>query len=329
MQKLSQVFLATGSDRFRLSEYIDSMKKGAAAKYGDFAVQSFSYPQYSLSALRSELFAPAFLSEKRVLFVSGLPWGAADKISDEDKELCGTLLLQLADLPDDVVVFFVASTPDKRTKFFKLLSTVAFQVQDFPEWDMVKQKSEYIQWIVARAQYYGTSISSAVAGFLLEYSGYSLEVLNTELQKLAMLRYGSKIEKPDILDLAVACEESVDFAFSNALASADPVVLVKELDTLCTEFSAPELFNRDIVPSFRNLLKVGLSTHYKTDLGLNPYVVKKLQPIFKKYSLSSFRQIYLFLKDLDVGSKTGKYTLTPDSRAFVVDLQKHILSVFL
>ncbi len=322
LEKIKGVFLEIGPERFLLHEDVKKKKAASAVKYGDFAVQSFSFPETSVSSLRSEFFAPAFLSEKRILFISGLPWGASDKISDDDKESLLKLLDSFSRLPENVVLFFISEAPDKRTKFFKTLSALSQEVYSFPSWDPEKERSAYVSWVTARANKYHSRIDPATATFFLEYSGFDLEILDTELQKLAMRRYGESIQKQDILDLAVPSEESVDFAFSNALSSAQLSNIFQELHTLFEDFTAPEVFNRDILPAFRNALKSAISKEKGADLGLHPFVMKKLIPLIKKYPLETWQKLYIFLQELDLGSKQGRYPLSPDARIFITALER-------
>lgn len=324
-----QVFLAMGSDNFRLLEFIQSMKLASAQKYGDFAVQSFSYPEDSLSTLRSEFFTPAFLSEKRVLFCTGLPWSASDKISDTEKELLLLFLDSLSSLPEDIVIFFISPVPDKRTKFFKTVSSSVQKIHEFAQWDKESEKNKYIEWIMAKSIILGTQCSKSIAEFLLLYVGYSLSSLYVELEKLSMRRFGQDIQKQDIIDLCVMNEENADFAFSNAFSTADITKVMAELSTLFDSSSAPEVFNRDIISSFRNLLKAHLTQQMKEDFGLHPFVLKKMMPLLKKIPSDTVLQTIEFLKDLDIGTKTGKYSLSPDARAFILQIETMFTKILL
>lgn len=323
---LSSVFLALGPDAFRLWEFIKNTKQASAQKYGDFSVQSFSYPSTSLSSLRSELFAPAFLSEKRILFVSGLPWSASDKITDEEKEKLMIFAQSLSELPADVVVFFIAENPDKRTKFFKTLQGSVAKVYDFPLWDPIKENTEYLRWIQSQATLMGTTIDVPTAQALMAYSGHNLSVLATEIQKLSLRRFGEKIQQPDIAELCVPSEDSVDFAFSNALSTMNPKSVLSELNTLFNDFTPPEIFHRDIVSTIRNILKSLIAKKTGADVGLHPFVLKKLLPILSKISSENIIAMHQWLLAIDVGSKTGKYPLSPDAKLFIIIVERILYS---
>lgn len=319
--KLNNVFLAIGPEPFLLSDFIKRTRKAVEQKYGEFAVQLFSYPSMSLSSLRAECFAPAFLSEKRVLFCYGLPWSASDKIKDEEKDALIAFANSLSALPEDVVLYFVSENPDKRTKFFKLISESAKDVKDFPQWDTKKQKSEYIKWIQERAQSYNTTLSSFVADALFAYCGSSLSLLDSEIQKLSFRRQSSSVPESDIAELCVPGADSADYAFSNALSTANIKTILSEVEILFEDFSAAEVLNKDIIPAIRNLLKASLSRRSHEDFGLHPFVIKNLSGLLSQVSENHIMQCYSDLRALDIGTKTGKYSLSPDSRSFVLALE--------
>ncbi len=326
---MDSIFLAVGPDEFLLQEFIDGYKKAALAKYGEFSVDSFSFRENSFAEIRNEIFSPPFFGGKRVIFLENFPPSASPKLTEKQKESFTGLVEELGDLPDDVVLIAHNANPDKRTSIFKKYKKLAGKFFEHAEMDPVKDKLKFSEWVIGRAEKYGSKISKKNADFLRKFSGNHLRILDSELQKLA-IHSPQEISEEDIKNLAIASEEGGgDFAFSNAISSGDITKILDEFTALSEKFDAAMIFNRDVLSSFRNLVKGKFAVESPSEKsGIHPFVLSKMKKTISMIPKEKLLNAHTALTQIDVMTKTGKLSLSGDSRAFLLAIEKILHDVF-
>lgn len=329
MSEKNNIFLALGPDEFLLREFLENYKTAAIEKYGEFSVEKFSLAEHSPATIRNEIFSPAFFGGKRILFIEGFPPSASPKLSEPKKEFFETLITQLPTLPDDVVVIFAQANPDKRTKIFKGLQKIAGKTFSHESFDPKKDGYKFSEWIQERAQKNGSKIDKQSADFLREFCGNNLGNLNSEIQKLALYKGQNGIEVEDIKALALPSEEVADFAFSNAVSSGKQMKVLEEFTDLSEKYDAGMVFNRDVITTLRTLLKIKLAKDAPgISTGLHPFVVRNMQKTAGNISKEKLFEAFNALKEIDLKTKDGRLSLSPDSRGFLLALEKILHDLF-
>jgi DNA polymerase-3 subunit delta len=325
------IFLMVGPDDFLLSEHVEKFKKGAIEKYGEFSVDSFSFETHSYKEVRNEIFSPPFFGGKRVVLLENFPPSATPKVSESKKEQYLSLIEEFSELPEDVVLICVNSNPDKRTTIYKSLKKIAGTFYDHPSFDIKKDKYKIIEWIIDRFKRRGGAISQKNAEFLLHFSGENLRILDSEITKLSHYVLQKEIEEKDIIDLAIPSEEGGgDFAFSNALSTANISLIIKEFIALSQKHDPAMIFNRDVLSSFRNLLKSKLSLLSPQEpVKRNYRASEKLKVFLKSSELEKFLLMHSSLKNLDIESKTGKVSLSLEGNIFLLKIERLFYKFFI
>ncbi len=327
---MKNVFLAIGPDEFLLAEFIGNYKKAALQKYGEFSVDTFSLKDNSFAEVRNELFSPAFFGGKRVVFLENFPPSATPKLTEQQKEQYVSLVEEIDDLPEDVVLIASNANPDKRTSIFKKYKKKAGSFFEHPSFDPQKDRLKFSEWIIEKAIKYGSSISKKNADFLKNFAGSNLRILNSEIQKLSIFALGGEISEEDIKNLAIPSEEGGgDFAFSDAIASGSITKILDELTVLSEKYDAAMIFNRDVLSSFRNLLKGKFALASPSEKsGVHPFVLSKLKKTLSMIPEKKLLNAHKALTEIDVMSKTGKLSLSGDTRAFLLALERILHDVF-
>ncbi len=328
---MKNVFLAIGPNTFLLKDFISQTKKASLIKYGEFAVQTLSVKENSLSEIITEISTPPFFGGKKIIFLEEFPPSAHPKLSETKKTEYTKLLEHLSHLPEEVIVFVISINPDKRTKFFKTIKNHASKIYEYTLFDPKRDISKFTQWIIERSKKYGAFIDLKTAQFLHSFVGNDLEKLDKELQKLALLTANTKehISKNNIITLCAPNEESADFAFSNALSSGNAQKILTEISTLSKEFGSAMIWNRDIIPSIRTLLKVRFSIdspHEKS--GIHPFVFKTLSKVAQKFTIEQLQNLHTFLLDTDKKTKNGTLSLSQETAQFLLHIQKEFYTFF-
>ena len=328
---MNNVFLAIGPDQFLLNDFIDQTKKASLAKYGEFSVQTLSTKEDSTADIITEVSTPAFFGGKKIVFLENFPPPASPKLSENKKKEYENILQKLKNTPDEVIIFTISATPDKRTKFFKTLKKEATKIYEYKSFDPNRDIHKFTQWIINRVEKYGAKIETKTAQFLHSFVGHNLAKLDTEIQKLSILTalQNNPISNQDIISLCAPNEEAADFAFSNALSSGNAEKIITEISKLSTQFGAAMVWNRDIISSMRTLLKVRFSLDSPEEKsGVHPFVASNMSRVVRKFTPEQLQGLHSFLLEVDIKTKTGGLSLSQESAQFLLHIQKKLYTVF-
>ena len=333
---MNNVFLAIGPDEFLLSEFINNYKKAAFQKYGEFSVDTLSIKEHSFGEVRNELFSPPFFGGKRIIFLENFPPSATPKLNEKQKESYISLIEELADLPEDVVLISSNANPDKRTSIFKKYKKLAGKFFEHASFDPQKDRLKFSEWIIERAIKHGAIISKKNADFLKNFVGTNLRILDSEIKKLATLSLGNslsgslEISEENIKNIAIPSEEGGgDFAFSNAISSGNITKILDEFTELSEKYDAAMIFNRDVLSSFRNLVKGKFALASPAEKsGIHPFVLSKMRKTISMIPEKKLIKAHAALTQIDIMSKTGKLSLSGDTRAFLLAVEKILHDIF-
>ena len=255
-----------GPDTFRLKEKIRELKKDSSDWVEVETFDDFRNSEKSVS----------LFSESKTVFISSF--------LEE--------FLELENSPQKVV--FYQEKPDKRTRLFKHLNSVA-ECSEF----IMLEGVELEAWIMGRA-----NISHEASRELGLRVGGDLWRVDKELEKLsAFVNYEKTIDEDDVKLLVAPRIDTNIFETLELLVRGDKK---KALELLADHLSSGDdenyLFSM-FVYQFRTLLKVATN-----DLeGLHPFVVKKSRPLLGQYPLKNLKIIFEKLQSFDHQSKLGAF----------------------
>ena len=340
----SNIFLLTGENDFELKQFLKNWERSALEKYGEFNVVRFDFADREPYEIIGEIEAPPFFGDgKRVFFIENFPPPPTNRpVAEKKKTDMLALAEALGDIPEDCVVVLAVPNPDKRTAAYKAVSKCVGEVKEFPGWAREysgalsrEGEQEATEWIMQRVEAEGGKILPAAAKFLLEYCGADPWALSTEVDKLLLYSQvsGRPIAEADIKALFLPSDEMANFAFSNAFQSGKAAQVLEVFRQLMESGEAPQaIFNRDIVPTVRQLLQVrtaldeGLGAK---EAGVHPFVFNKLTTVAKRFPLAKLLALHSALLTLDTDSKTGRLPITPEQTdLFRLRIERALLQLF-
>lgn len=248
-----------------------------------------------------------FCDEKKVILVknSGL-FTSGKKVS---ASVSDKVVEYLLNLPDYAVVVFNEESVDKRLTPYKKLSKVG----KFEE-EKYRGAVDLANWICSGMKKCGAEIDIEDAKYLAECSGPSMSYLHSEIKKLAVLnKEGEKITKQLIDDVCIKSMQGIIFDLTDAIGNKDKKKSLVLINELILKKEAEQFILIMLYKHFRNLFLLRAATDEgrasADELGINPYVYRKLLGQVKNYEKAELRNILKKLVELDVKSKKGELDL--------------------
>ncbi|MBN2087445.1 DNA polymerase III subunit delta [Candidatus Peregrinibacteria bacterium] len=322
---MKNLFLFTGEETYLLNNQIKDWKNAFKEKHGDMNLEILDSNEIPLNEIMAAALAMPFLSDKRLIFIHGLPDSPkirnADKVSKKDEKRDEDLkkfAVNLDNIPESSVVVFVQPNPDKRFSFYKNLTKKA-EIKEFNP----LQGQMLNSWIQNEVKKKGCSIDLDSAEYLASLTGQDLWRLSSEISKISSHSPNVAFNKTLIDKLVVPTLEANIFHFTDALAARDHKRAIHKLhETMLAGDNLRPLFYM-IVRQFRLLLQAngyisnnptGNSSSFASSLKLHPFVAKNTFEQVRHFKTSELIDAYQNLLDIDVDMKTSKIRMTTDDQ---------------
>jgi DNA polymerase-3 subunit delta len=295
------IYFFYGEDDFRIKQRLAELRAGLCKTDINLDVQSRDAADLTVAELSSLVMTQSLLSASKLIVINQPITNSADSLRD------GLVELLTHPTPEGVVLVFIESQPDQRTKLFKLLNK--FIVEAYPLLRMPEAK----RWLQDRARAQGVELDAAAAAALVENFGDDLWRMSSELNKLATFTDGKLIVKATIDQLTPRSLTDNIFSTIEALAKKN-LALANQLINHQLLLGMPEQqLIAMIAYQFRNivLIRAWLDQGVKpSDLaaktGLHPYVVQKTAELSRRFSISELAKVFYLLQRVDTAIKTGK-----------------------
>ena len=138
----------------------------------------------------------------------------------------------------ETALVLVASSVDRRTRFFKLLQKTATIV----ECGVIADQADAERWIRNRVAAAGTEIDPAAARALAQRAGPDLKRLRSEVDRLLLYALGQKkISVDDARAVAGPAALQDDWAMANAIEAGQPGEALRQLALTLDAGAAPEM----------------------------------------------------------------------------------------
>lgn len=240
------------------------------------------------------LMGATLFASKRLVIIKNL---------SENKSVWNDLEQWIDRISDDISVVFVEPKPDKRTKTYKLLTSVA-SVREFPVWrEYDTSKAE--NWVISEAKREGASLNKKSAQLLVSRVGMDQWQLSQAVQKLAVLDSVT----PEIITEVIEANptENVFNLFETALRG-DAKTVSQMLRTIELHDDPYRLFGLLSGQAFQ-LAVLAVSdksaSEVAKDLGINTYGLSKMAGTAKQLGPSGARHIIAAFAEADTGMKTS------------------------
>jgi DNA polymerase-3 subunit delta len=152
-----------------------------------------------------------FLADKRLVIVDTVP-----KCSREEIQLLD------ATIHPQVILLFCDPKPDKRSTGVKEMLALA----DVKEFTPLKGKA-ITQWADLYAKEHGSSLETDSRDLLLEYLGDDMDMLSTEIEKLATHAKHQPITRADIEAMTIPSDEGIVWRMTDLLCEGSRTEALK------------------------------------------------------------------------------------------------------
>lgn len=171
------------------------------------------------------------------------------------------------------------------------------------------KESEVVDFIKQRSKELGSSITHDAAKTLAAYANLELMRINSELQKLSMLRLGETIDKDTVEQCVSAHVEYRIFDIANAVADKKYGEAMKIIDKLKSDGVRSSEIISQLSGVFRKMLYVRLAPSNTDELskalGVKPYALNYTKKSATNYSPMRLKNIYDEINEKEFEFKSG------------------------
>jgi len=284
----------TGANDYARGRELRGLVADFVAEHGDMALEKLDGETASFERLQESLQSLPFLATRKLVVLQD---------PSSNKAFAEAIDSLLAGLPETTDVILVEPKLDKRLSYYKTLKKQT-DFREFPDLDAGGLAS----WAVSYAKEQGGTLAPSDARSLIERVGLSQLRLEHELDKL--LAYNPAITRETIEALTEATPQSTVFALLDAAFNGDKMrtlQLYAEQRALKVE---PQAIIAMLAWQLHVLALVKTAGNRSTDdiariAKINPFVVRKSQPLAKRLSLEALKSHIADLLNLDKQLKTS------------------------
>ncbi|HEX9679515.1 MAG TPA: DNA polymerase III subunit delta [Candidatus Saccharimonadales bacterium] len=308
-----------GQDTFRSRRKLEELKTKFRREIdvAGFNLEVLDGATLTISAFTAAVGSVPFMAKKRMVVVEQL-------FKNRRKELQAELLLRLQRLDEQtILIFWEAQAPEKRkSKKAAAGKTTSTSLNDLLVSQKFAQRFDLLTppqvqtWAKTEIQKLGGQVSPDGLRLLADYVGHDLWRLQTEIEKLVAAAQRQEISRELVAEHVRSPIEDNIFALTDAVAAGQRRRSLKLLnDQLALGAHPLELLSK-LTWQFRNLLLIKSFTQahggrYSADrigtqLGLHPFVVRKILPLAAHYRLDHLKKTYRQLLAADQRLKTSQ-----------------------
>jgi DNA polymerase III delta subunit len=313
---LSNVILFTGEERFLLDKELLRRKEGFTQKFGSDAIFSFDFENLDVGMIKQAVYGGGLFVTKKMIVISGIPYEWLTRPSAEQQvqveKFADELMAREWKIPEESMLVFVSSKPDKRLKLYKFLERNSM-VKSF---DQYKER-ELKDFVISQLP--GIYIPNDVVEYFLFKVGADLYRLRFECEKLKTRCEVKNVKTVDqlLVDKIVFWQvETNAFALLDALFTntKQAIQIIDKIQENGEDWNA---FAGMLYRSLKlSLFIVDLVANWIKDskeiavvMSANPWQISKTLKQLKQLQdhNADMKVFYSKLVELDYGIKSGKY----------------------
>lgn len=321
------IYILEGDEAFLIEQFYQQIAPDSALD-SEYEVISMDLEEDSIEAMLNEADSYSFFASKRLITVHHgaiLSSQTSLKMSNTDKERLNTYFENPN--PSSVVIFHHGTSKiDGRKKLTKVAKKQGYVVDvTSPDESKVKQ---YLQQYLANQNF---QLSAHLVDSLLVRVSYSLTQAIEELKKLQLYALsGNEIDEATLTQLVPRTMESDIFKLTNALSAKKYSEAIQIYEDLILLKHEPIAIFGLIISQFRVMLQSYIlqrQGYQPSDiaklLNIHPYRVQIALQNARHISLSSLKNFYDYLAEIDFKLKTG--VGMPDNHFYLLITQLHQL----
>ena len=241
-----------------------------------------------------------FFSERRLILVedSGFFKAASDELVEA-----------MADIPDTTCMVFVESAVDKRNRLYKKVKELGYAAE------LKKQDaSQLARWAAGILARNGRKITAATMELVLEKTGYDMETISSELEKLISYTMGREVVTAEDVEAVTTVQVSNKiFEMVNAIVTGKTRAAMDLYEDLLTLKEPPMrilfLIARQFNQLFltKELLDSGADrAAIASKLKVPPFVAGKLMPQARSFTREQIAGCVEACVEAEEAVKTGR-----------------------
>ena len=299
----------SGDNAYRLGQELHKLRADFAARFGELALEQIDASDIELDKLADSLTGLSLISDKKLVIIKSL---SLNKLASDFIEK------YLADQDSETDLVIVEPKLDKRSTLYKTLKSKT----DFREFNRVRP-ADLAVWLSSEAKQQGASLSRADAQYFIERVGFDQLRLKQEIDKL--ITYNPAITRESIDALCEPSSESTIFQLIDAAFNGEH----RRLMRLYFEQRDLKVEPQQIIAMLAwqlyvfALIKLAKNSSLQTiaeETKLNPFVIRKSQPILRKISLTQLKIYIDDLSRLDIKMKTKKISVDDALKTYLISL---------
>ncbi len=320
---LNNVYLFTGQETYLLDKELHRRKENFLGKFGPESIFQFGLMNMDFSQIKQAIYSSSLFTTKKLILISGLPQSWSDKWTktkeekeqqwpDQQEIFIDNFIKAEWKIPEDSLVVFISSTPDKRLRLYKFLEKNA-NVKEFNQ-----MKPGDLEGFV-KGELLAFTISPATIKYLLVKVGSDLYRVWSECDKLrtwATIK-DKKIINEEMIDYIVFGQVEINsFTLLNTLFT-DKKKATQILEKIQEWWADRNQFAGMLYRAMKfylfmmDLDESGVkdSKEIAALLKMNPFQVKNEYAkiwVLKAHK-KNIEMFYSHLIELDVGIKSGKW----------------------
>lgn len=253
------ITLLTGANTYAIAQAIRAKRQGF-----DGEVETYDASELETRHLPDLFMGASLFAANRLIVIKG---------AATNKTLWSDLEQWVERVPAETDIFLVESSPDKRTRTFKLIQKHG-AVKDHTE----PKEADLVSWLQALARERDTELSPDALRYLISYVGHDQWRLSSELDKLLLA--GKPVTRELIQDVAEPYPEATAFELLDAVFAGNEARM-QELLSLLRQREDPYQFFGLLSSQVVGLLALVSAGSRRPDeiakdMGLHPFVVRKL-----------------------------------------------------
>lgn len=321
---ISNFWLLTGADSFRLQERVRFFRNAFRLKYQAGIIEDYDLST-AWNVLEGAVLTPNLFGEKRLIFLTNF-WNP----ENFEKATKLDFFNRLAGQSETVTVIALEPTLDKRTKATKFFQKEA-QLEKFELLAGMDLEQYLLKW----AEKEKITLDLRTTQFLVGRLGVDLWRLTSEIKKLSLLADGSAIDTTMVEANTIPNAQVVLWDFLADVSKKRTQPALRKLRDLLERgesiYQILAMLNREI--RIHAQLKWGSDQRFSENTiaqktKLHPFVVKKTLPLSRNFGWSDLKLLYSELQQIDISIKTGKYQMsTDDPTELVLAVERLIVSI--
>ena len=305
------LYLFHGEDDLSRDEYVRSLLERVDDPMGDLNQSRLDPAGLTFAGLRHACDTPPFLSDRRVVLVTGL----LQKLAKGQQAFVEQFLGYLPTIPEYTRLFLLEDAVDKRLTLWKRLNEMADRkpptvfIKEFA----LPNERQMVDWLQQRAQRHGGQMSGQAARLLASVAGGDVRLLDQEVRKLVTYAGEDPVTPDDVRALVSYAQEATIWELVDAVGGQRAAVALTAAERILRDDPGKAIYLHIMITrQIRLLLQVAELTalgrspqQMQAELKMSRFVLDKVRKQVPNFTVERLVAAYDQLLEADIALKSG------------------------